>query len=96
MLKRRRHIATRKMEKKDEERKCRIAIDREKWLIERARIVDVDPELLLPPPSSRSGRQSADSGSGWMGPKKESCAVKEDDCEAEDEGIGDVDVSGRS
>ncbi len=93
MLKRRRHIAATEAERvAEDEQKCQVAMEREKWLIERARAVEVDPELLLPPPTSRAGRQSADSGLGWMGDETDLEQESEQYSQAEDEGIGDPHV----
>lgn len=93
MLKRRRHIAATEAERvAEDEQKCQVAMEREKWLIERARAVEVDPELLLPPPRSRAGRQSADSGLGWMGDETDLEQEPEQYSQAEDEGIGDPHV----
>lgn len=76
----------------EEDKTCQVALERERWLIERARAVDVDPEFLLPPPRCRAARRSADSGLGWIGDEPQYNAGVEEEIEAEDEGIGDKDV----
>ena len=85
MLQRRRMHASQKVERlAEEERKSRLAIDRERWLRERARVVEVDAELLLPPTKTRSTRKSSEPCLGRMGDEDESLQDHHDD------GIGDV------
>ncbi|ORY31607.1 hypothetical protein BCR39DRAFT_86241 [Naematelia encephala] len=93
MLARRRQHATKRIQRMERREKARrLAAERERWLRERARVVDVDVDLLLPPRSWKRYRDSTDSGLGWMSDSTEDSEV-EDDNEEEDEGIGDADCS---
>ncbi|WVW86391.1 hypothetical protein I302_108437 [Kwoniella bestiolae CBS 10118] len=87
MLERRRRHATLKMEAIErEEKRNQLELERETWLRERARMVDVDPELLirpLPDPKRESKTPSDDSGLGWMGYELDLEAERKDDEESE-------------
>ncbi|WWC95155.1 hypothetical protein V866_002009 [Kwoniella sp. B9012] len=86
MLERRRRHATLKMEAIErEERRNRLEVERETWLRERARMVDVDPELLIKPlPTKRESKTpSDDSGLGWMGYELDLEEERKDDDESE-------------
>ena len=94
MLQRRRHILTKKFEKREEEARMKqIAVERERWLTERAKAVEVDAELLLPPPKKRADWRSNGSAIGCHGDEKDAEDDMGDESEAEDEGIGDPNVS---
>ncbi|WRT70013.1 uncharacterized protein IL334_007006 [Kwoniella shivajii] len=97
MLERRRRRATLKMEAIErEERRNRLELERETWLRERARMVDVDPELLIKPiPTKRESKAASDdSGLGWMGYELDLEAERQDDYEDSSEiGDDDFDIS---
>jgi hypothetical protein len=94
LLHRRRDRTKCRMERFEKsEAKHMVLMERERYVREKARVVDVDPELLLPPATKRS-RKSADSGMGWMEDDEETEEETEDSgSESEDEGLGDMKVS---
>lgn len=62
MLRRKRTLATQRQERMERaERKRKLQDEQERWLRERAKCVDIDVGLLLPP-TRRGSRWSADSG----------------------------------
>ncbi|WWC72229.1 uncharacterized protein I206_106191 [Kwoniella pini CBS 10737] len=96
MLERRRRHATLKKEAIErEETKQQLELERETWLRERARMVDVDPELLIKPlPTKRDSKTpSDDSGLGWMGYELDLEAERTDDEDSEYGEDDDFDVN---
>lgn len=85
MLERRRRYATRQLNRVEaDEQRDRLEAEREAWLRESARIVDIDPDLLISPPRrKRSSRGSDDSGLGWMGYELDLEAERDGDSESE-------------
>ncbi|WWC91930.1 uncharacterized protein L201_006882 [Kwoniella dendrophila CBS 6074] len=88
MLERRRRQATVKMEAIErEERRYQIELERETWLRERARMVDVDPELLIKPLPTKAEIKAEsddrDSGLGWMGYEIDLEAERQNDDESD-------------
>lgn len=88
LLLRRRTRAQRRLERLERQEIQRaLALEKEAWVRERARVLDVDSALLLPPRSVRkSGRVSGDSGLGWGGNTlDEAESESEDSDESEEE-----------
>ncbi|OCF34276.1 hypothetical protein I316_04230 [Kwoniella heveanensis BCC8398] len=85
MLERRRRHAQLKLEAMEkEEKKCQMQLERERWIRDRARIMDVDPELVIAPNQrKRESRYSRDSGLGWIGYELDLEAERGDDTESE-------------
>ncbi|WVF67327.1 hypothetical protein IAT40_002078 [Kwoniella sp. CBS 6097] len=100
MLERRRRHAQIKMQAiEKEEKKCQMQLERERWIRDRARIMDVDPDLLIAPSQrKRESRDSRDSGLGWIGYELDLEAERGNDTESEfgdddDYEIGPLDVN---
>jgi protein subunit release factor B len=66
LARRRQRVAARAKRKESEERKIKVEQERERWVRDWARVVVVDPEVLLPPKRRRKWRKSQDSGLGSM------------------------------
>ncbi|WVQ94923.1 hypothetical protein IAU59_002009 [Kwoniella sp. CBS 9459] len=100
MLERRRRHAQLKLEAiEKEEKKCQMQLERERWIRDRARITDVDPDLLIVPSQrKRDSRDSRDSGLGWIGYELDLEAERGEDTESEfgdddDYEIGPLDIN---
>ncbi|WVR09630.1 hypothetical protein IAU60_006703 [Kwoniella sp. DSM 27419] len=95
MLERRRRQAAIKLEAIErEERRNRARADRERWLTDVARLMDVDIAWLVPPPTKakRASSSSHDSDLGWMGYELDLEAERQKDSESES-GEEDYDIS---
>ncbi|KAK8853419.1 hypothetical protein IAR55_004125 [Kwoniella newhampshirensis] len=93
MLDRRRRQASRQLEEMEaNERRMRLESEREQWLRDSARFVDVDAELLISTSAAKRERahsgDSHDSGLGWMGYELDLEAERDEESESED-GEGD-------
>ncbi|WWC64820.1 uncharacterized protein I303_107434 [Kwoniella dejecticola CBS 10117] len=78
---RRRHVTLKKEAIERSEKRYQLELERETWLRERARMIDVDPELLVKPLATKreSKTPSDDSGLGWMGYELDLEAERKDD-----------------
>ncbi|WWD19847.1 hypothetical protein CI109_104314 [Kwoniella shandongensis] len=87
MLDRRRRQATRRLEMLEaNDKKMRMESEREQWLRESARFVDVDPDLLIGLPIGKKRGNSIemdDTGLGWVGYELDLEAERQEESESE-------------
>jgi hypothetical protein len=90
MLHRRReHVAERARKLEEKEKNAKLDKERERWVREVVKMVEVDADLLLPAPKILK-RRSADSGLGWMGDEEDELSDEVEDEREEDEGLADM------